>query len=223
MSGPRADGHRVPDWAALRADYSLGGLAEGDLAADPFDMFHRWLDDAIAAELHEPNAMVVSTVDPSGRPSSRMVLLKGVDDGGFVFYTNLRSRKGGELAGNPACALLFPWHPLERQIRVEGDAAEVSRDEVAAYFASRPRGARIGAWASHQSRVLSGRDELTASIDAAEQRFDGVEDIPPPDEWGGYRVTPHTFEFWQGRRNRLHDRLVYRRAVGGWATERLSP
>lgn len=223
MSGPRADGHRLPDWAALRADYSQGGLDEGDLAADPFEMFHRWLDDAIEAELHEPNVMVVATVDAAGRPSSRMVLLKGVDDGGFVFYTNLGSRKGAELAANPASALLFPWHPLERQVRVEGVAAEVSRDEVADYFGSRPRGARIGAWASRQSRELSGRDELAASIEAVETRFAGVDDIPPPDEWGGYRVTPDLFEFWQGRRNRLHDRLVYRRTPTGWTTHRLAP
>ncbi|MFT3874071.1 MAG: pyridoxamine 5'-phosphate oxidase [Nocardioides sp.] len=212
-----------PDWAALRADYARGGLDESDLAADPFEMFRRWLADAIAAELTEPNAMVIATVSAAGQPSARMVLLKGYDNAGFVFFTNLQSRKGRDLTATPACSLLFPWHPLERQVRIEGSASVLSRDDVADYFAARPRPAQLGAWASHQSTPVGDRAELQAAYDDAEVRFADVEVIPPPDEWGGFRVAPESFEFWQGRAGRMHDRLVYRRTLDGWATERLAP
>ncbi|MFT4262406.1 MAG: pyridoxamine 5'-phosphate oxidase [Nocardioides sp.] len=214
------------DLAAARRDYALGGLDESDLAPEPMAMFERWYADAVSAGIHEPNAMAVATATPDGVPSLRFVLLKGFDagpDGGFVFYTNQASRKGAELAANPRVALLFPWHPLERQVRVEGTAAPVSRAEVDAYFARRPRGSRLGAWASHQSEVVSGRAELETAYAEAERRFEGVEEIPPPEEWGGYRVTPEVVEFWQGRTGRMHDRLVYRLAEDGWATERLAP
>ncbi|HEY0888198.1 MAG TPA: pyridoxamine 5'-phosphate oxidase [Nocardioides sp.] len=210
------------DLAARREDYARGGLSEADLAADPVTMFERWYAEAAAAGVHEPNAMVVATATPDGVPSSRFVLLKGLSDGGFVFYTNLGSRKGHELAANPRCALLFPWHVLERQVRVDGVAEPLPRTEVEAYFASRPRGSQLGAWASHQSTVVSGRDELEAAYDDAAARFDGA-DVPVPDEWGGFRVLPETVEFWQGRTGRMHDRLVYRRVDGGWVTERLAP
>lgn len=210
------------DLAAIRADYARGGLAEADLAGDPIEMFERWYADAVAAELHEPNAVVVATATPDGVPSSRLVLLKGVSDAGFVFYTNLASRKGRELTSNPRCSLLFPWYPLERQVRVDGVAEPLGRDEVAAYFASRPRGSQLGAHASHQSAVVSGRAELEEAYAAAEARFAG-QDVPVPDEWGGFRVRPEVVEFWQGRTGRMHDRLRYRRTAQGWATERLAP
>ncbi len=209
------------DLAALRAEYSRGGLVEGDLAADPITMAARWLQDALAAGLHDPNAMVVATVSPEGRPSARMVLLKGLDERGFVFFTNTASRKGTELAANPACALLFPWHPLERQVRVEGTASPLAAADVAAYFAVRPRGSQIGAWASRQSRVVSGREQLAEAVADTERRF--PDEVPVPEEWGGYVVRPDVVEFWQGRPGRMHDRLVYRRDGDGWSTVRLAP
>lgn len=208
--------------AAARAEYTRGGLTEDDLLADPIAMFRRWYDEAHAAGLHEPNAMVVSTADAQGRPSSRLVLLKGVTDEGFAFYTNTRSRKGVELLANPQCAVLFPWHPLERQVRVDGAAEPLPQEAVDAYFAQRPRASQIGAWASHQSRPVAGRDELAREYAELEARFDGA-DVPTPEEWGGYLVRPEVVEFWQGRPGRMHDRLVYRREGAGWRTERLAP
>jgi pyridoxamine 5'-phosphate oxidase len=187
------------DIAALRREYADHGLSEDDLAADPVTMFRRWFDEARSAGLYEPNAMVVAT----------------------VFFTNRRSRKGEDLAGEPRCALLFPWHPLERQVRVEGTATEVAREEVAAYFATRPRGSRLGAHASHQSRVVASRAELDEAWVSADATY--PDDVPVPEEWGGYRVLPEVVEFWQGRPGRMHDRLVYRRDADGWRTERLAP
>ena len=211
------------DIADLRREYADEGLTEADLLADPVAMFGRWFDDADAAGLHEPNAMVVATADAAGRPSARMVLLKGVDDRGFVFFTNSASRKGSELADNPACALLFPWHPLERQVRVDGTAHLLDRPAVADYFARRPRGSQIGAHASHQSRPVADRAALQAAYEELAARFEG-EDVPVPEEWGGYLVVPEVVEFWQGRPGRMHDRLVYRRAGGeGWTVQRLAP
>jgi pyridoxamine 5'-phosphate oxidase len=208
--------------AAARAEYTLGGLVESDLLPDPIAMFRRWYDDAHAAGLHEPNAMVVATVSGDFAPAARLVLLKGVSEEGFVFFTNTGSRKGTELAGNPRIALLFPWHPLERQVRVDGTAALLPRADVDAYFAVRPRGSQLGAWASHQSSVVSDREELLAAYDDAERRYAEGE-VPTPTEWGGYLVHPESVEFWQGRPGRMHDRLVYRREADGWRTERLAP
>jgi len=211
------------DLAALREEYARSGLTESDLAPDPITMFRRWFDEAVAAGLHEPNAVVVATADADARPAARLVLLKGLSDDGFVFFTNTRSRKGEELAGNPRCALLFPWHPLERQVRVDGTAAPLSADAVARYFASRPRGSQLGARASHQSREVAGRDELTAAYDEVAARYPEPEPVPVPEEWGGYVVRPEAVEFWQGRPGRMHDRLVYRRTDDGWRTVRLAP
>jgi pyridoxamine 5'-phosphate oxidase len=208
-------------YAALRREYADGGLVESDLAADPFAMFRRWYDDAVAAEVYEPNAMVVASVSPEGQPSARMVLLKGFSEEGWVFFTNLGSRKGGELRDNPHCALLFPWHPLERQVRVDGLATELPRADVDAYFAQRPRNARLGAHASHQSREVASRAELDDAWVAADATY--PDEVPVPDEWGGFRVAPEAVEFWQGRPGRMHDRLVYRRAGEGWTTHRLAP
>jgi pyridoxamine 5'-phosphate oxidase len=212
---------------AAREEYTRGGLVESDLLPDPIAMFRRWYAEAQAAGLHEPNAMVVATVSaapPDGQsaPAARLVLLKGVSEEGFVFYTNTGSRKGAELAGNPRITLLFPWHPLERQVRVDGTASLLPRAEVDAYFAVRPRGSQLGAWASHQSSVVSGREELLAAYDEAERRYAEGE-VPTPTEWGGYLVRPEAVEFWQGRPGRMHDRLVYRRVADGWRSERLAP
>jgi pyridoxamine 5'-phosphate oxidase len=211
------------DLAALREEYARAGLEESDLAPDPVTMFRRWFDEAVAAGLYEPNAMVVATADAGARPAARLVLLKGLSEEGFVFFTNIRSRKGEELAANPACALLFPWHPLERQVRVDGVASPLSAGAVAAYFASRPRGSQLGAWASHQSRVVSGREELMAAYDEVAARYPEPDGVPVPDEWGGYAVRPEVVEFWQGRPGRMHDRLAYRRTDEGWSTVRLAP
>ena len=186
-------------------------------------MFRGWLADTVASGLHEPNAMVVSTASASGTPSSRMVLLKGLDARGFVFYSNLESRKGRELTENPRCALLFPWHDLQRQVRVEGVVAPVEPEETEVYFRSRPRGSQLGAWASHQSSEVASRAELEQAYAEVERRFEGGE-VPLPPYWGGLRVRPEVVEFWQGRHGRMHDRLVYRRdGEADWTTTRLAP
>jgi pyridoxamine 5'-phosphate oxidase len=208
-------------YADLRREYSADGLAEADLAADPFTMFQRWFHDVVASGLYEPNAMVVATSSADGRPSARLVLLKGFSEQGWVFFTNLGSRKGRELGADGRCALLFPWHPLQRQVRVDGHAEQLGRDEVAAYFATRPRGSQLGAHASHQSQEVSGREELDDAWTAADAAY--PDEVPVPDEWGGFRVAAESVEFWQGRPGRMHDRLVYRRDGEKWAVVRLAP
>lgn len=213
-----------PDLASLREDYGLGGLSEADLDADPLVMLRRWLHDAIVAGLADPTAMVLSTVSPAGTPSSRTVLCKGVEEGGVTFYTNYASAKARDLAGTAACALLFPWHPMQRQVRVEGTAHRVPDPVSDAYFAGRPRPSQLAAWASEQSAPVASREALEEAYDAVARRFDGVT-VPRPDFWGGYRVMPSTVELWQGRPGRLHDRLRYRRTggEGEWLVERLAP
>jgi pyridoxamine 5'-phosphate oxidase len=211
-----------PDLASLRAEYQLAGLDESDLTPDPFSMFARWFDSARGAGVLEPNAMVLSTVSNDGLPSARTVLLKGLTDHGFVFFTNYESRKGAELGANPHCSLLFGWYELQRQVRIEGAASRIPRAETEAYFATRPRDSQLGAWASAQSSVVASRADLDAAYAEAEARFVGT-DVPAPPHWGGYLVTPDRVEFWQGRRHRMHDRLAYRREGARWIIERLAP
>ena len=207
---------------ALRHEYRHASLDESDAHPDPIEQFRRWFEDAVEAMLHEPNAMTIATATPDGRPSARVVLMKGFDENGFVFHTNYKGRKGLEIEANPRCALLFYWGELERQVRIEGHAARVSEKESDAYFESRPRGGHIGAWASEQSRPIQSRDALEERVLAVEADYEDRE-IPRPPFWGGYRVAPACVEFWQGRENRLHDRLLYTRRGGEWETHRLQP
>jgi pyridoxamine 5'-phosphate oxidase len=210
-------------YADLRRDYSLAGLTEKDLAKDPFRQFEKWFQEAEAAKIPEPNAMTLSTSDGEGQPSSRTILLKGLDGRGFVFYGNYESRKGRELSANPRASLLFPWIAIERQVIAEGRVARISREESETYFHSRPRLSQLGAWASQQSSIVSGRAVLEQNMKAMDDKYAGRE-VPLPPNWGGYRLAPETVEFWQGRRNRLHDRLRYRRGKDGdWTVERLAP
>jgi len=223
--------------ADLRVSYDAGVLEEDQLGATPLDQFRRWFDEAVAIGLPEPNAMVLATASLEGQPSARTVLLKDVDERGFVFYTNLGSRKSRELAENPAASCVFPWFAMHRQVVVIGRAEQVPRSEAAEYFASRPRGSRLGAWASRQSSVLEGRAGLEARYAELQSQYPEDGDVPLPEFWGGWVVRPESVEFWQGRPSRLHDRLRFTltadaRAAAGWAplsdasswvVERLSP
>ncbi len=210
--------------ADLRKEYNLLGLLEKDILPNPLQQFHRWFQEALSSGLPEPNAMHISTVDANNRPSSRIVLLKELDEKGFLFYTNYHSKKGQDMEVNPYVSLTFFWVELERQVRIEGRAERVTQQESDDYFAIRPRGSQLGAWVSNQSEVLPNREILVDKLAAYEQKFEGM-DIPRPPHWGGYRVLPHRVEFWQGRPNRLHDRLSYELDAEKttWAIERLSP
>ncbi|WP_226647890.1 pyridoxamine 5'-phosphate oxidase [Microbulbifer variabilis] len=206
-----------------RREYLLGGLRRSELKATPVEQFREWLEEALEAKLSDPNAMCLATADSSGQPSQRIVLLKGFDERGFVFYTNLQSKKAQDMEKNPQVSLLFPWHSLERQIIVYGKVESVAREDAELYFQSRPLDSQLAAWASRQSQPLSSREELQKQFDQEKARFaDGQ--VPLPDFWGGYRVVPHAVEFWQGGANRLHDRFIYRADDSGlWTLDRLSP
>lgn len=205
----------------LRREYEGDGLNEDDIAGDPFTQFERWFAGVLEAGLEEPNALVVATADAAGRPSARAVLMKEMSDDGIVFYTGMESRKSSDLKANPVAAGTFVWVPLHRQVRFEGRVVPVTPSEADAYFATRPRGAQIAAHASVQSTVVQSREELETRFDRFDDELGEV--IPRPTAWGGWRLIPDSVEFWQGRPNRFHDRIVYRRDGGGWATERLAP
>ena len=214
---------RVDELAALREDYRRGRLEEGDVDRDPLVQLRVWLAEAIAAQVQEPTAMVLATVDEAGRPATRTVLCKGIDERGLRFFTNRRSRKGTHLAASPPCAATFLWKELERQVGVTGTARTLADDESDAYFASRPRGSQLGAWASPQSEVVAGRRTLEDALADLERRWPPGSAIPRPPHWGGYLLVPDTLEVWQGRPSRLHDRLRYRRQAEAWVVERLAP
>jgi len=209
--------------ANLRREYMQHGLRESDCAADPVQQFRHWMDQALAAETPEATAVTLATCTADGRPSARIVLLKGIDERGFVFFTNYDSRKGKELADNPRAAIVCFWVELERQIRVEGTVEKITPEESDAYHRARPRGSQLGAWTSYQSEVIAGRQVLEDRLRELEGRF-GTDEVPRPPHWGGFRLLPEIIEFWQGRPNRLHDRIRYRRLSSGqWLMERLAP
>jgi len=216
----------MSDLADLRREYARAALSREHVADDPITQFQEWFDEALDAELEEPNAMTLATAAPDAAPSARIVLLKGVDERGFRFYTNYDSRKGTELDQNPHVALVFWWAPLERQVRIEGRAERLPPEASTEYFHSRPRGSQLGAWASPQSRVVASREELEQNLESVTAEYEDAETIPRPSHWGGYVVRPTALEFWQGRPNRLHDRLRYRRpnvSTDEWALDRLAP
>jgi pyridoxamine 5'-phosphate oxidase len=215
--------HRL-SLAGLREEYRAGFFDERNCRTNPIVQFEDWLKQAQASECKEPNAMTLATAAVDGRPSARVVLLKEVSDAGFVFFTNYGSRKAQELKTNPFCALTFYWGDMERQVRVEGRAERISRERSEAYFRTRPKGSKLGAWASHQSEVLPSRQPLEERLSDLQTKYADIEDVPTPEFWGGYCVVPDSLEFWQGRTNRLHDRIRYRRlGESGWLIERLSP
>lgn len=210
--------------ADLRQNYTLAGLVEADVDSDPIKQFNLWFQQALDADLIEPNAMTLATATPEGKPTARIVLLKGVSDRGFVFYTNYESQKGQQLIANPYAALVFLWDKLERQIRIEGRVEKLPTAESRAYFHSRPKASQIGAWTSDQSRVIPNREVLEQKQAKLQAKYSGDTEIPLPSHWGGFRVIPDRLEFWQGRPSRLHDRLVYDlQTDGSWSISRLSP
>ena len=210
--------------ADLRQNYTRAGLSEADLNSNPIEQFDIWFQQALDADLIEPNAMTLATAAPDGKPTARIVLLKGVSERGFVFYTNYESQKGQQLIANPYGALVFLWDKLERQIRIEGKVEKLTESESAEYFHSRPKASQLGAWASDQSRVIPNREVLEQKLADLQEQYSGDATVPLPEHWGGFRVVPNRIEFWQGRPNRLHDRLVYDlQADGDWQIKRLSP
>lgn len=208
--------------ADLRREYSHARLDESSVSAEPVAQFAKWFEEAVEARVMEPNAMTLATASKSGVPSARIVLLKGVDEKGLVFFTDYRSQKGSELERNPEAALVFHWPELERQVRIAGTTTRVGKEESEAYFRTRPRASRLSAWVSHQSQVVRDRQELEARVPEMNAKYPG-EDVPLPPYWGGYRLAPRSFEFWQGRESRLHDRIRYLRDGESWRIERLSP
>lgn len=213
----------MADALSRHTDYGEIALEEGSLLGDPMAQLALWLDEADREGVYEPNAMVVSTIDPDGAPTIRTVLCRGVRPEGIAFYTDYTSQKGRALEVHPEVAVVFPWYTLHRQVKIRGIVEKVSAEDSDAYFATRPRDSRIGAWASDQSQPIASREALEAKVDSATKKFDGVDDVPRPEKWGGYLIRPTSIEFWAGRRSRLHDRVRFIRDGDNWRTERLQP
>jgi pyridoxamine 5'-phosphate oxidase len=209
--------------ADIRKDYSKSSLDIASVDKNPITQFTRWFDEALASKVTEPTAFTLATVNADARPSARIVLLKGVENGKFIFFTNYQSTKGKELENNPACAITFFWPELERQVRIEGVASKIDVSSSEKYFQSRPRESQIGAWASPQSAIISDREILDSRVKELQKKFEGVDKLPKPNQWGGYEVEPNEIEFWQGRPNRLHDRIAFYKVDDKWQVHRLAP